>query len=64
MKVLIKNLRVSLTGLKKFLKMSEIEELVKDFGTIKIKNRGTGAGVLKQTQMVNLLKKPRIMKCA
>jgi len=44
MKALVKNLRVSLTGLKKFLKMSEIEELVKGFDNIKIKNRGTGAG--------------------
>ena len=41
---LLKNLRVSLRGLKKFLKMSEIEELVNGFGNIKIKNRGTGAG--------------------
>jgi cellulose synthase/poly-beta-1,6-N-acetylglucosamine synthase-like glycosyltransferase len=41
---ILKNLRVSLRGLKKFLKMSEIEELVNGFGNIKIKNRGTGAG--------------------
>ena len=48
MNITLKNLRVSLNGLK--TKMSEIKQLLNEFDKVKISNRGTGAGGAKTNE--------------